>query len=72
MKKLREESRRTYLPKRKEDKLYELERELVEEEAYFPDTELTERERIERETKRKVLKAAKEYDKAGEILKTQR
>jgi pre-mRNA-splicing factor ATP-dependent RNA helicase DHX16 len=72
MKKLREESRRAYLPKRKEDKLYELRRQLGEDEAYFPDEELTERERIDRETKRRVLKAAEEYDNAGNLLTAQR
>lgn len=72
MKKLREESRRAYLPKRKEDKLYEIKRQLDEDEVYFPDAELTERERIERQKKRKIIQAAEKYDQAGNLLTTQR
>lgn len=72
MKKLREESRRKYIPKRKEDKIYELKRQLEEDEVYFPEAELTERERYERQRLRQVVQAAEKYDQAGSILTTQR
>jgi pre-mRNA-splicing factor ATP-dependent RNA helicase DHX16 len=72
MAKLREESRRKYLPKRKDDKIYELKRQLEEDELYFPEAELTERERIERKRKRQVIQAAEKYEQAGSILTTQR
>lgn len=72
MKKLREKSRAEYLPKRKEDKLYELRRQLDEDEIYFPEAELTDRERAERQRKREIIKAAEKYDQAGSLLTTQR
>ncbi|KAI6209076.1 hypothetical protein M3Y96_00182600 [Aphelenchoides besseyi] len=72
MKRLREESRRAYLPKRKEDKIYEMRRQLMDDELYYKDEDLTERERLDRETKRQVLNAADEFDKAGNLLKAHR
>ena len=72
MKRLREESRRAYLPKRKDDMMFQMQRQLVDEENYFPTDELTERERIQRDVNKKILKAAHAYDKAGEILKEHR
>lgn len=72
MKKLREESRRAYLPKRRDDKLYEMKRQLQEDEAYFPDAELTDKERAERQQKRQILQAAEKYDQSGNILTAQR
>jgi pre-mRNA-splicing factor ATP-dependent RNA helicase DHX16 len=72
MKKLREESRRKYLPKRKDDKLYEIRRQLQDDEIYFPEAEVTERERAERQRKREILELAEKYEQAGSLLKTQR
>lgn len=72
MKKLRDQSRRDYLPKRAGDKLYEGRRQLEEDEMYFPDSELTERELRDRQTKRKIIEAADKYDQAGTLLNAQR
>jgi pre-mRNA-splicing factor ATP-dependent RNA helicase DHX16 len=45
---LRKESRRTYLAKRKVDKLIELEQDVIDDEFLFDESELTEREKKER------------------------
>ncbi|KAL1459627.1 hypothetical protein WDU94_011591 [Cyamophila willieti] len=70
--KLRIESRRKYLEKRKEDKVAELEADVLDDEYLFSEQELTERERREREHKKKLLELAKEHDKARELEKVQR
>jgi hypothetical protein len=70
--KLRIESRRKYLEKRKEDKVAELEADILDDEYLFSEQELTERERRDREHKRKLLELAKEHDKARELEKVQR
>ncbi|XP_037515630.1 pre-mRNA-splicing factor ATP-dependent RNA helicase DHX16 [Rhipicephalus sanguineus] len=70
--KLRVESRRQYLEKRKEDKLVELEADIHDEQFLFSDVKLTDRERKELEYKQKVLQLAKEHDKARELEKVQR
>lgn len=69
---LRVESRRRYLEKRKEDKLVELEADIQDEHFLFSDVPLTERERKELEYKQKVLQLAKEHDKARQMEKVQR
>lgn len=70
--KLRVESRRQYLEKRKEDKLVELEADIHDEQFLFSDVKLTSRERKELEYKQKVLQLAKEHDRARELEKVQR
>lgn len=70
--KLRIESRRKYLEKRKEDKVAELEADVLDDEYLFSEQELTEREKRDREHKRKLLELAKEHDKARELEKVQR
>ena len=65
--KLRIDSRRKYLEKRKEDQLLLLEGELKDEQRLFGDTELTGKERRDYEYKQNVLQLAKEHDKAAEI-----
>lgn len=69
---LRVESRRKYLEKRKDDKLVELEADIQDEQFLFSDVPLTERERKELEYKQKVLQLAKEHDKARQLEKVQR
>ncbi|XP_077561883.1 DEAH-box helicase 16 lethal (2) 37Cb isoform X2 [Haemaphysalis longicornis] len=69
---LRVESRRRYLERRKEDKLVELEADIQDEQFLFSDVPLTERERKELEYKQKVLQLAKEHDKARQMEKVQR
>ncbi|ENN78675.1 hypothetical protein YQE_04847, partial [Dendroctonus ponderosae] len=70
--KLRVESRRKYLEKRKEDKLLELEADIVDDEYLFEEQILTERERKEREHKKELLKLAQEHEKARELERVQR
>ncbi|KAG8229443.1 hypothetical protein J437_LFUL010790, partial [Ladona fulva] len=69
---LREESRRKYLEKRKEDKVAELEADIIDDEYLFEDVVLTSREKKEREHKRRLLQLAKEHEKARELEKVQR
>ena len=70
--KLREESRRQYLSKRKEDQLELLEGDIRDEEMLFNDVKLTSREKRDFEYKKKVLDIAKDYEKTGDIIKAQR
>lgn len=65
--KLRVDSRRKYLEKRKDDQLILLEGELKDEQRLFRDTRLTEKEKKDIEYKQNVLRLAKEHDKASEI-----
>ncbi len=61
--KLREESRRTYLKTREEDKLAELEQEVQDEEYLWSDVKLTEFEKERLEQKKKTLEIARQYKK---------
>ncbi|XP_053677739.1 pre-mRNA-splicing factor ATP-dependent RNA helicase DHX16 [Anopheles nili] len=70
--KLRIQSRRQYLEKRKEDKVAELEADILDDEYLFGDVEITERERQDREYKKSLLQIAKEHDKARELERVQR
>ncbi|XP_025832794.1 pre-mRNA-splicing factor ATP-dependent RNA helicase DHX16 [Agrilus planipennis] len=70
--KLRIESRRKYLEKRKEDKVVELEADIVDDEYLFEEEILTEREKKDREHKKKLLKLAKEHEQARELEQVQR
>ncbi|KAK4018855.1 pre-mRNA-splicing factor ATP-dependent RNA helicase DHX16 [Daphnia magna] len=70
--KLRVESRRKYLEKRKGDKITELEADIFDDEYLFDEQQLTERERKDREYKKKILSLAKEHDKARELELVQR
>ncbi|XP_053666586.1 pre-mRNA-splicing factor ATP-dependent RNA helicase DHX16 [Anopheles marshallii] len=69
---LRVQSRRQYLEKRKEDKVAELEADIRDDEYLFPDAEITERERRDREYKKNLLQIAREHDKARELERVQR
>ncbi|XP_065220095.1 pre-mRNA-splicing factor ATP-dependent RNA helicase DHX16 [Planococcus citri] len=70
--KLRVDSRRKYLEKRKEDKVLELEQDIVDDEYLFDDEELTETEKKNREYKKTVLEIAKEHEKARELERIKR
>ncbi|CAG0883973.1 unnamed protein product, partial [Darwinula stevensoni] len=65
--KLRVESRRVYLQKRKEDKLLELEADIADEEYLFDEAVLTEKEKAERAYKKKVLHLAREHENARKM-----
>lgn len=69
---LRVESRRKYLEKRKEDKVLELEADIIDDEYLFQDEDLTEQEKKDREHKKKLLDLAKEHEKARELERVQR
>ncbi|XP_011190725.1 pre-mRNA-splicing factor ATP-dependent RNA helicase DHX16 [Zeugodacus cucurbitae] len=69
---LRVQSRRKYLEKRKEDKVAELEADILDDEYLFDDKILTAREREEREYKKQLLQIAKEHEKARELERIQR
>ncbi|XP_011309601.1 probable pre-mRNA-splicing factor ATP-dependent RNA helicase mog-4 [Fopius arisanus] len=70
--KLRVESRRQYLEKRKEDKVAELEADILDDEYLFHEEVLTERERNERAHKKQLLQLAVEHEKARELERIQR
>ncbi|KAM7383050.1 hypothetical protein PAMP_002737 [Pampus punctatissimus] len=62
---LRKHSRWEYLKKREEEKLEDLEAEIIDEEYLFATDEMTEREKRELEYKRTLRDLAKDYKKAG-------
>lgn len=70
--KLRIQSRREYLAKRKEDKVAELEADIIDDEYLFADEQITDREKKNREYKKKILDIAKQHEKAREMEKVQR
>ncbi|XKL60434.1 hypothetical protein PGB90_007491 [Kerria lacca] len=67
--KLRIESRREYLKKRKEDKVIELEQDLIDDERLFDEDELTEKEKVSRNFMKKVLTIGKEFEETVELEK---
>jgi len=69
---LRKESRRTYLGKRKEDKIQELEADILDDEFLFDESMLTEREKQEKRYRKTILELAKGHDKASEVEKVAR
>jgi len=69
---LRKESRRAYLSKRKEDKIQELEADILDDEFLFDESKLTEREKKEKKYRKTILELAKQHDKASEIEKVSR
>lgn len=70
--KLRIESRRKYLEKRKEDQLQLLEGDIRDEEKLFSDIRLTEKEKINLEYRKNILEIAKQHEKAGDVIKATR
>ncbi|CAG2108370.1 unnamed protein product [Medioppia subpectinata] len=72
MPKLRVESRRQYLEKRKEDKLALLEADIADEEYLFNEENLTESEKAKLEYQKKVLHLAREHDRARDLENVQR
>ncbi|XP_075150239.1 DEAH-box helicase 16 lethal (2) 37Cb [Haematobia irritans] len=69
---LRIQSRRKYLEKRKEDKVAELEADILDDEYLFDESVLTQKEKQEREYKKQLLTIAKEHEKARELERIQR
>uniref|UniRef100_A0A915JHK2 Helicase ATP-binding domain-containing protein n=1 Tax=Romanomermis culicivorax TaxID=13658 RepID=A0A915JHK2_ROMCU len=69
---LRQHSRREYLKKRESEKLEELETALDDDKRLFAGEKLTRREIADLEYRKKVLDLAKQYKKAGDIVKADR
>ncbi|XP_048472943.1 pre-mRNA-splicing factor ATP-dependent RNA helicase DHX16 isoform X1 [Rhincodon typus] len=63
---LRKKSRRDYLGKREQEKLEDLEAEILDDEYLFSSTELSTREKQQLEYKKKVRDLAREYKAAGD------
>ncbi|XP_055921348.1 pre-mRNA-splicing factor ATP-dependent RNA helicase DHX16 [Eupeodes corollae] len=69
---LRIQSRRKYLEKRKDDKVAELEADIIDDEYLFDESVLSKREKEEREYKKQLLTIAKEHERARELERVQR
>ncbi|XP_060800257.1 pre-mRNA-splicing factor ATP-dependent RNA helicase DHX16 [Neoarius graeffei] len=69
---LRKCSRREYLAKREQEKLEDLEAEIVDEEYLFSGDSLTEQERKDLEYKKQIRDLARDYKKAGAKEKEER
>ncbi|VDN59099.1 unnamed protein product [Dracunculus medinensis] len=69
---LRYESRKQYLAKRKVDKLDELEKMVEDDELYFKNENLTEREKADIKYRKDVLEYARKHDRAADILNIKR
>jgi pre-mRNA-splicing factor ATP-dependent RNA helicase DHX16 len=70
--KLRIESRRKYLEEREKIKVDELEADIRDDEYLFEGTQLTEREKKERDYKKRILDIAKQHKNARDIERVQR
>ncbi|XP_070509212.1 pre-mRNA-splicing factor ATP-dependent RNA helicase DHX16 [Chironomus tepperi] len=70
--KLREQSRRDYLKKRKDDKVDELEADILDDEYLFEESQLTEKEKRDRDYKKRILDIAKQHERARGIENIQR
>ena len=70
--KLRIQSRRDYLAKRKDDKVQELEADIIDDEYLFDDSKLTRKEKEDREYKKRLLDIAKKHEQARELERVQR
>lgn len=70
--KLRVQSRRDYLAKRKEDKVAELEADILDDEYLFDEAKLTRKEREDRDYKKRLLDIAKEHEQARDLERVQR
>ena len=69
---LRKVSRRTYLDKRRAEKVIELRDDIADEEFLFSETKLTKVEKEEFDYKRKVFALAKEHEQVAQLEKVQR
>uniref|UniRef100_A0A915Q0L5 Helicase ATP-binding domain-containing protein n=1 Tax=Setaria digitata TaxID=48799 RepID=A0A915Q0L5_9BILA len=69
---LREESRKQYLSKRKDDKLDELEKIVEDDEHFFANEDLTEREKSDMKYRKDILEYARQHERAADFLKIKR
>lgn len=72
MKDLRKKARRDYVKKRRVEKLEELKEDIEDDERLFESRELTAREKLEREYKKKIYKFASEYENLNQVQKENR
>lgn len=70
--KLRVQSRRDYLAKRKEDKVAELEADILDDEYLFDEAKLTRKEKEDRDHRKRLLDIAKEHERARGLERVQR
>ncbi|VBB30867.1 unnamed protein product [Acanthocheilonema viteae] len=69
---LREESRKQYLSKRKDDKLDELEKIVEDDEHFFANEQLTDREKSDMKYRKDILEYARQHERAADFLKIKR
>ncbi|VDN02584.1 unnamed protein product [Thelazia callipaeda] len=69
---LREESRKLYLAKRKDDKLDELEKIVEDDEHFFANEHLTKREKSDMKYRKDILEYARQHERAADFLKIKR
>ncbi|CAD5115917.1 unnamed protein product [Dimorphilus gyrociliatus] len=69
---LRDKSRKEYLEKRRKEKIDDLELQIQEEEYYFKDTKLTEKEKQRLMEKKQQLELARGHQRAADIMKRDR
>jgi len=72
MPELRHEARKEYVRKRKAEKMEQLAEEIRDDELIFDDSEITERERLQRQYKKKILNIVKDYNAVEQEEKEQR
>lgn len=72
MPELRDRARKEYVRKRKVEKVETLREDIEDDEHMFDDTDLTEREKLERQYKKKIYKLAKDYADVEAEVKVQR
>lgn len=70
--KLRVQSRREYLAKRKDDKVAELEADILDDEYLFDESKLTRKEKEDRQHRKHLLGIAKEHEQARDLERVQR
>ncbi|XP_065644374.1 pre-mRNA-splicing factor ATP-dependent RNA helicase DHX16 [Hydra vulgaris] len=69
---LRDQARKAYVKKRKVEKVDALREDIEDDEKMFEESELTEREKLERQYKKKIYNLAKDYDNVSAEVKLQR
>ena len=69
---LRDKARKEYVKKRRVEKIDELREDIEDDEQLFDNSELTEREKLERAYKKKMYQLATDFEKIGEREKVKR
>ena len=72
MPELRDQARKDYIKKRKAEKVVSLKEDIEDDERMFDESELTEREKLERQYKKKIYKLATDYEDVSQEIKVKR